>query len=141
MPADTKKKKGEENKDGKDEEDDVIKDKDDDDDDISDKAELKINSDVRLTHLQQTLSLILFPMPLLSCYFSSGSSYWPEGNFTIPDYSINNNTGLKFHHLLSLNSYITFERKQEVEGMGGKGSVFLGLHTKGIYICTRYWKF
>jgi len=58
MPAYTKKKKGEENKGGKEEEEDVIKDKDDDDDDISDKAELKINSDVSLTRIYSKLFLI-----------------------------------------------------------------------------------
>lgn len=95
MPAYTKKKKGEENKGGKEEEEDVIKDKDDDDDDISDKAELKINSDVSLTHLQQTLSHILFPtdppllfflpfliflsLPFLTFFFTTNtlSSYLP----------------------------------------------------------------
>jgi len=41
-----------------------------------------------------------------------------KGTYTIPDYVLNNQTGLKFHHLLSLVS----QHKQAVEGMGGRGS-------------------
>ena len=65
MPADTKKKKGEEDKDGKDgEEEDGDKDKDDDD--IPDKAELKINSDVSL-HTHTLSRLYRFLMCLKMC--------------------------------------------------------------------------
>jgi hypothetical protein len=54
-------------------------------------------------------------------------------SYPIPDYVRKNQTGLKFRHLLLLVS-----QHKQAEGMGGRGSVFLGLNTKDIYKCTRY---
>ncbi len=47
-------------------------------------------------------------------------------NDPIPDYAINNQIGLKIHHLLSLDSQ-HIGHKQAVKGMGGRGSFFLGI--------------